>query len=239
MPAPGSAEVAALSPVDYASMTLDRTRSINRVTKNIRADAQTRSISGEYRERGKPWKVLDAQMEEYCTAKNGTPSNVKTSVQEPRLYCTKNDAVLFYVDLLTGRTEPIPGEIGSQWTWTYEVVEPTSAGGAQLLQEALQKDREKESARDRDRDAALAAIGRQRAIEVEAARRQMEALRRGAQICSKPGVYHFTYLGGLEEMQGNRLLVRIAGTREGYVRTGEPQAQDVIWSDVEKWEPCR
>lgn len=244
MPNPASAEMKAeaskLSPIDYASQTIDTlARGIGATVKNLHADDETREIEGQYRHSVKD-QPLSAWMRDYCTAIGGQTTETFGS------YCVKNNNVIFVI-----YSKVIQAD-GVVPIWSYRVIQPVQGRSIRLESQLIEdmalarENRERDLAKQqavRDQEAAqrearVQAQAQQRQLRLNAAHTAIDPLPRGSQICSRQGVYHFRYVGGLEDRQADRLLVRIAGTTSGYVRTGEPHAQDVLWVDIDKWEPC-
>lgn len=244
MPNPTSAEMrteaAKLSPVDYASQTIDTLeRGVGATVKELHSDAETRELEGRYRHSVKD-QPLVIWMRNYCTAIGGQ------TVESLGSYCIKNDHVAF---VLYSRVEQADGVIP---IWSYRIVEPIQGVSqrleSQLIDDtsAVKKGREVESAtqqalqaqEDAQKQARREAEAQKRRQELDAAHAVMDRLPRGAQVCSKPGLFSRQYVGNIEGRSADKLHILIVRTGSGFYDTGEPQPQQVWWYDVDLWQPC-
>lgn len=245
MPNPASpemrSEASKLSPIDYASQSIDTLeRGIGVTVKNVHSDDETREMEGRYRHSKKD-QPLATWMRDYCTAIGGQTADHLGS------YCFKDNHVVFVL------YSSVLQDDNSVPIWSYRIVQPLHGMSPRLESQLIEDMAKEREAREQSfarreellaqetaqREARAQAQAQQRQMRLAAAHAAIDPLSRGAQICSKQGVYHFRYVGGLEDRQADRLLVRITGTTSGYVRTGEPHAQDVLWVDIDQWEPCQ
>lgn len=95
-----------------------------------------------------------------------------------------------------------------------------SAGGAAIQAEIEQK---------------RAAEG-QTQVALQGARDSYARVGRGSTVCSRHGAYRQDYLGYVEDRDGDRVQIRVAGSKSGLM--AELKSQDIIWDSILTWTPC-